>query len=303
MGELAGVLAAILSSGLGGTSVAATRYLARVLDPLALGAFRFGIGFLFLLPIALLQRGRWPARRDWAGSAGLGLLFFGAFPILFNASLAYTTAARGALALSTLPLLTMHAGALLGVEPLSGRKTLGVLVAMSGVAIALLTGLSAAPPGAWRGDLLMVAAALCMALYNVWSKPFIQRSGPLPFTVMGMSVGAACLIIISGLRGGFDVVAGFGAAQWLAIAYLGLFGSALTFFLWAFALGRTTPTRVAISVTVNPIAASVLGALLLGEPIGWSLLAGMATVFLGIWIATAAASIGGRMRPDRPQIL
>jgi drug/metabolite transporter (DMT)-like permease len=296
VGELVGVLAAILSSGLGGTSIAATRYLARVLDPLALGAFRFGIGFLFLLPIALLQRGRWPARRDWAGTAGLGLLFFGAFPILFNASLACTTAARGALALSTLPLLTMLAGASLGVEPLSGRKTLGVLVAMSGVAVALFTGLSAAPPGAWRGDLLMVGAALCMALYNVWSKPLIQRSGPLPFTVMGMSVGAACLIIISGLRGGFDVVTGFGASQWLAIAYLGLFGSALTFFLWAFALGRTTPTRVAISVTVNPIAASVLGALLLGEPNRWSLLAGLATVFLGIWIATAAASIGGRMR-------
>jgi drug/metabolite transporter (DMT)-like permease len=292
--ELAGVLAAILSSGLGGTSVAATRYLARVLDPLALGAFRFGIGFLFLLPVVLLQRGRWPERRDWAATAGLGLLFFGAFPILFNASLAYTTAARGALALSTLPLLTMLAGALLGVEPLTGRKTLGVLVAMLGVAIALFTGLSAAPPGAWRGDLLMVGAALCMALYNVWSKPFIQRSGPIPFTVMGMSVGAACLIAISWLRDGFDVVAGFGVSHWLAVAYLGLFGSALTFFLWAFALGRTTPTRAAISVTVNPIAASIVGAILLGEPLRWSLAAGLATVFLGIWIATTAAPIGCR---------
>ena len=37
--------------------------------------------------------------------------------------------------------------------------------------------------------------------------------------------------------------------------YLGAFGSALTFYLWAFALARTTPTRVAISVTVNPVAA------------------------------------------------
>jgi drug/metabolite transporter (DMT)-like permease len=197
----------------------------------------------------------------------------------------------------------MLAGASLGVEPTTGRKTLGVLVAMSGVAIALFAGLSAAPPGAWRGDLLMVGAALCMALYNVWSKPFIQRSGPLPFTVMGMSVGAACLIIISGLRGGFDVVTGLGASQWLAIAYLGLFGSALTFFLWAFALGRTTPTRVAISVTVNPIAAAIVGAILLGEPIRWSLVAGLATVFLGIWIATTAAPIDGRKRPDRPGIL
>jgi drug/metabolite transporter (DMT)-like permease len=219
------------------------------------------------------------------------LLFFGLFPILFNASLAYTTAARGALALSTLPLLTMLAAALLRVEALTLRKSAGVLLAMAGVAIALFAGLSGAPAGAWRGDLLMVAAALCMALYNVWSKPFIARSGSLPFTVMGMSVGAACLIILAWLRGSFDVVAGFGAAQWLAVAYLGLFGSALTFFLWAFALGRTTPTRVAISVTVNPIAASILGALLLGEPLRWSLAVGLVTVFFGICIAATTRRV------------
>ncbi len=37
----------------------------------------------------------------------------------------------------------------------------------------------------------MVAAALCMAFYSIWSKPFIRRSGPIPFTAMSMGVGAA----------------------------------------------------------------------------------------------------------------
>ncbi len=104
----------VLSSGLGGTSIGATRFVRTAIDPLAIGAFRFGLGFLFLLPIALIQGGSWPARRDWTVVAGLGLLFFGLFPILFNASLIFTTAARGALALSTLPLLTMVVGAALG---------------------------------------------------------------------------------------------------------------------------------------------------------------------------------------------
>ena len=39
----------------------------------------------------------------------------------------------------------------------------------------------------------------------------------------------------------------FGPPQWFGALYLGAFGSALTFYLWAFALERTTPTRVAIS--------------------------------------------------------
>ena len=288
MGEGWGVLAAVLSSALGGTSIGATRYLVNAVDPLAIGSFRFGIGFVLMLPVALLQGARWPARQDWLAVAGLGMLFFAVFPLLFNASLIFTTAARGALALSTLPLLTMVVGAALGSEPLTARKSLGVVIAMLGVAIALLSGLTSAPSGAWRGDLLMVGAALCMAFYSIWSKPFIARSGPIAFTTMAMGVGAACLILISCWRGSFAPVADFGPPQWLAATYLGAFGSALTFYLWAFALARTTPTRVAISVTVNPVAASLVGAILLHEPLSWNLAGGIVTVFVGIWIATTS---------------
>jgi drug/metabolite transporter (DMT)-like permease len=287
MNEAVGVFAALLSSSLGGTSIGATRYLIGASDALTLGAFRFGIGFALLLPIALLQRAKWPARADWLGVAGLGLLFFAVFPILFNASLIFTTAARGALALSTLPVLTMLVGATFGVEALTLRKSAGVLVAMLGVAVALISGLAGAPAGAWKGDILMISGALCMALYNVWSRPFVRRSAPTTFAAMGMAVGAACLIVAAAAHGGFARVAAFAAPQWLAILYLGIFGGALTFLLWAFALSRTTPTRVAISITVNPVAAALVGALLLGEPIGWNLIVGLATVLLGIWLATS----------------
>ena len=290
LGELIGMLAAVLSSALGGSSIGATRYLVGVADPLVIGSFRFGIGVLLLAPLAKLG-GRWPERRDWPGVAGLGLLFFALFPLLFNASLIYTTAARGALALSTLLLLTMAVGAALGAEALTWRKTTGVLIAMLGVAFALVSGFGSAPPGAWRGDLLMVAAALCMALNSVWSKPYIRRSGPIPFTIVAMGVGAACLIALGFARGSFASVAAFGASQWIASIYLGALGGALTFFLWSFALKHTTPTRVAISITVNPIVASLVGAVLLGEPLRLSLAAGIVAVFIGITLATRPDSV------------
>jgi len=286
MSDLLGVLAAMLSSALGGASIGATRYVAHLLDPLALGSLRFGIGFVFLLPIAMLQKAPWPAWPDWLRTAGLGLLFFALFPILFNASLRLTTASRGALALSTLPLLTMVIAALLGVEPLTRRKAAGVGIAIGGVALALLTGLQHAPPEAWKGDLLMVAAALAMAFYSVWSRAVIRRSSPLTFTAAAMGVGGALLLGISLARGGLDPLAAFALPQWLAIVYLGVFGAALTFFLWAYALSRTTPTLVAVSVTVNPVAAGLTGALLLGEPLRWNLFVGLAAIGLGIVVAT-----------------
>src|SRR5262249_24597578 len=140
-----GVAAAGLSSSVGGTDTALTRYAIGATDPVTLPALRFGLGFLILMLIALASRSRWPQRRDWLGVAVLGILFFGLFMGLFNLSLRYTTAARGALALSTLPLLTMMVGAALRIEPLSARKTTGVLVAMAGVALALALALPAPP--------------------------------------------------------------------------------------------------------------------------------------------------------------
>jgi drug/metabolite transporter (DMT)-like permease len=114
-----GVLIAMVSSALGGTAAAVTRYLVGDADPLTLAVLRWGIGFLCVLPIALLLRARWPMRRDWPAVAALGICFFGLFFIFYNIAVGYTTAARASLALSTLPLQTMLIGALLGAEPLA----------------------------------------------------------------------------------------------------------------------------------------------------------------------------------------
>src|SRR5947199_2123562 len=173
VGEIRGVLIAIVSSALGGTAAAVTRYLVGNADPITLAILRWGIGFLCLLPVALVLRVRLPPRSDWLAVAALGVCFFGLFFVLYNIAVSFTTAARASLALSTLPLQTMVVGALLGIEPLTRRKSTGVGIAVLGVAAALVSGLSAAPPGAWRGELIMVAAVLCMSFYNVWSRPFI----------------------------------------------------------------------------------------------------------------------------------
>jgi drug/metabolite transporter (DMT)-like permease len=82
------------------------------------------------------------------------------------------------------------------------------------------------------------------------------------------------------------VLSTFGAPQWLAGIYLGVGGGALAFILWVMALERATPTRVANTMTVNPIAAGLLATQLVGEPITLNLIIGLVAVFAGIWIAT-----------------
>lgn len=289
MSERAGVAAAIVSSSLGGTAAALTRYAIGASDPVTLAAFRFGIAFLIIGPLALATGAKWPSARDWPGVAALGVLFFSLFFMIYNVSLSFTTAARGSLALSTLPLTTMLVAAAFGRERLTARKTLGVLTAIGGVAIALATGLAGAPADAWRGDTAMAAATLCMALYNVWSRPFMARSSMLGFLAAGTGSGAAVSILVAWHSGGLAKTLDFSGSQWLAVAALGLFGGAAAFYLWVYALQRTTPTRVANTMTVNPISASLLAAVLVGEPLGLNLAGGIAAVGAGIWLASTEA--------------
>ncbi len=292
MSERHGVGVAVLSCCFGAGAAVATRYLTltAAADPFTLAAIRFGGGVLCLLPLLLVVRVRWPSREDWPAVAALGFMFYGMFFVLYNVALAFTTVARGTLALSTLPLMTMIAGRVLDIEPLGARKSVGVAVAMLGVAVALSAGLQDAPEGAWRGDIIMAGATLCMALYNVASRRFIQRASALGFLIAGMAVGGGVLALISLLSGGMTAVAGFGVREGLAAVYLAAGGGALAFFLWVYALQHASPTRVANTMTVNPAVAALLAAVLLQEPITPALVVGLLAVLVGIWLATTEAA-------------
>ena len=94
-------------AALGGTAVVATRHLAARLDPLTLAFCATALAGLCLGAAFFGYRLPWIQPRDVLPVILLGTLLFAGFPALFNQALAWTTAARGALALATMPLLTL----------------------------------------------------------------------------------------------------------------------------------------------------------------------------------------------------
>ena len=67
--------------------------------------------------------------------------------------------------------------------------------------------------------------------------------------------------------------------------FLGVIAGSLGYFLWIWALQRSTPTRSSVFVVLNPMTATLLGALLLSEAITPAFLLGLAGVVTGIMIA------------------
>jgi drug/metabolite transporter (DMT)-like permease len=300
--QFLGTLAAIAASILGGSAIVATRLAVNVADPLAFAVLRYmGAGAVILVVTLVSRRGRLGLTISGLGPVlALGLLQFGVFGWLFTAALAYVPAARGALVLATMPILTLALAALLGRERLTVRSGIGAAAACAGVALALGDRTFATGPDVWKGDALMFAAALVGSTYNVLTGLYSSRFPPLTMTAVQIPVGGAALFVALAVQGDFSGLTHFTPAGWIAVIYVMTLGGAGSFFLWIWALERIAPSRVAVTVTLNPVAAALLGAVVLGEEITWGVLVGLVGVVAGIALANRPSRASGPRSAAEP---
>lgn len=272
-----------------GAAMAATRYVAFDLGPASLALLRYAIALLCLLPFLVAGRRLAVARKDIPMVMLLGVVQFGILIALLNLGLRYMPATRAGLLFTTFPLLTMVIAAALGRERLTAWKTAGVLLSIAGVAIVLGEGLLVrGVETEWLGAACVLGAALCGATCSVLYRPYLARNGTLSVGFLAM-LGAVLFLAALAVWEDFYVappaLSEFG---WGVVAFIGL-SSGVGYLLWLWALKHTSPTRVTVFLSLSPVAAALLGVLLLGEPLTWGTLAGMAAVIGGLWAATRGA--------------
>ena len=89
----------------------------------------------------------------------------------------------------------------------------------------------------------------------------------------------------AGLEGLFTDGTRLDQRGWIVVLLIGL-SSGIGYVLWLWALKHTTPTRVTVFLSLSPVTASLLGALILSEPFTLGVLIGLAGVVGGLWLAT-----------------
>lgn len=292
--------AAALAALLFGASVVAVRIAVRDVPPLTLALLRFGQGSLVLLvALALVRRDLLRVdRRDIPYLALLGIIFFTIFPVTFNAGMRSTEASRGALLLATMPLWSVVLGRFVVRERLSARQVVGVLTSVAGVVIAMAgrgTGTSGAS-GSLNGDALVLASALCGAIYNVLATRMLRRYAGLTVTFYAMASGALFLVPASFAEHAPSIAA-LSPETLAMVIFLGVFGGALAFSLWTSALRKLSPTQVTVYINLNPVAATVFGAMLLHERLSGAFVIGVVAVAGGVMIVNWARAATGPGAP------
>ena len=292
-------LAAATAALSAGAAVVATRLVIGETDPIALAFYRYLIAASCLAPVLPFV---WPRSGLSVGDivkiAALGALFFGFFPWAFSASLQYTTAARGAIGLATLPIQTLIVAALFGREALTRNKVISVCLAFTGIAVVF--GPEALNVGGSEylvGDALMLLAVFSAAIYAIFSRASLERYSPIFVTALAMVFGVLALFPLAFVGGAVTVMPTFTREGWLALLFLGTMGGAIQFVLFTWALRWLPPTRTVIYLTLNPISAMFLAVMLLGESITALLTLGLLFVLCGIlvanWPQTVRQPIGG----------
>src|SRR5262249_61134840 len=136
---------------------------------------------------------------------------------------------------------------------------------------------------------LMVLGTVSGAAFAVFSRPLFAKNTPRCVSSTAMSAGAAALCVSFVVATPARALPRLDGTGWLAILYIGLAGGALSFFLYAWALGRSAPTTIMILIPLNPIAALLVGSWWLGEPLGFGLFAGLVLVIIGIILVVGPA--------------
>jgi drug/metabolite transporter (DMT)-like permease len=239
-----------------------------------------------LLPPVLLIKYVPFERRDIVPILLLGVAQFGILIALLNIGLQSVPSARAALIFATFPILTMVFGAALGRERLTMAKAVGVLLTFAGVAFVLSQKLQAGgnSSGGWTGELAIFASAGCGAVCSVFYGPYVRKYPTTQVSVLAMAAAVVFLGALAVAEQRFGAPARLTGDGWLAVLFIGV-SSGVGYSLWLWAIGHSTPTRVAAFLALSPVTASILGALLLNEPITLRALIGFACVASGLMLA------------------
>lgn len=242
-----------------------------LVEPLAYNGVRVALAAVLLSAIVLIGRAPLPSARTIAALLALGVIGNGVYQFLFVEGIARTRASDAALFIAASPAFIAIIGRLGGVERISKRAAIGIVLSIAGIALVVL-GTAAGLEGraSLVGDALVLGGSLSWALYTVLLKPYTHDVSGMQLSAFTMVGGAIPLVAVA-----WPSIAGapwrsVPALGWAAVLYSGVCALVVAYYFWYRGVRVIGPTRTAMYSNLQPVIAALVAWPMLGEtPTVW----------------------------------
>jgi drug/metabolite transporter (DMT)-like permease len=271
-GWVSGLVGVIIFSG----SLPATRIAVGGLAPLFLTSARAVIAGLLGAALLAALRQRRPGAGDVGALVVVALGVVVGFPLLTALALQHITASRSIVFVGLLPLATALFGVLrAGERPRPAFWLFSVAGSACVAGFALARSEGASP----TGDLMMVAAILLCGLGYAEGARLSRRLGGWQVISWALVLALPVMAPVA-LATRPEAWAGIAAPVWIGLGYVSVFSMLVGFVFWYRGLARGGIAGVGQLQLLQPFLGLALAAVLLREPVAWTMVAATAAVVL-----------------------
>ncbi|MCO6385658.1 DMT family transporter [Aliihoeflea sp. 40Bstr573] len=217
----------------------------------------------------------------WPGILA-GALFAAEFMLIFF-GLDYTTAARGALMINTMPFWVLIGAHFLLGERITATKLLGLTMAFFGVALVFLDQLSLPDNAALIGDLMCLAAGILWGATTLVIKKSKLSDASAEKTLLYQLV-VSVVVAVPLLPLGGPILRDVSALATGSLLFQAIFVVAFTYILWFWMIRTYPATGLASFAFLTPAFGVLCGGFLLNEPLSINIFAALALIALGLLV-------------------
>ena len=280
------ILVLLFQQLMGALAFPISKYGLAEIEPFTFAFYRFVISSVILLGVVKFRRKGPPVERgDYWKIIGLGIMIIPLNQTLYLYGQSYTAVSHGALLFATVPIWIFLAALIHLKEKFNLRRAIGIVVALIGVITIMATGAVEFGRDYLWGDLMILIAVIAWAYYTVFGKPLVRKYGAIRVTAYALASGSLIYFPFGLYRAYIFDYSAPSIGAWGAVLYMAVGTSIIAYVLWYWVLKFMEASRVAVFHNLQPILASLVAMVWLGEPMGLTFVVGGSIALVGVIIA------------------
>lgn len=205
--------------------------------------------------------------------------------ILFIKGIALTTIIHGSLLSLGSPIFITFIAAWLLRERLNAKKIAGLVVGVSG-AIILVSMKENSTPGSniLLGDLFILVNAISYAFYMVMVRPLMKNYKPIHVLRWLFTIGTFIILPFGFHEFAAADWAGFTPQAWAAMAFVAIGATFFAYLFNIYSISRIGASLTGAYIYTQPVFATIIAILFLGEAFSWQKAVAGFMIFLGVFL-------------------